>query len=89
MAQISQEDMARRVASHYIRAQEEAPGQAQAPEAQQAQQAPVALPGKVGKQIVKKALDAANAAFESDDEAGFHAALDQLIEASLHEKFQG
>lgn len=88
MAKITQNDMAQRVASFYLRAQDEAPAQA-APEAQQAQQAPVALPGKVGKQIVKKALDAANSAFESDDEAGFHAALDQLIEASLHDKFQG
>ncbi len=88
MAQISQEDMARRVASMYIRAQDEAPAQA-APEAQQAQQAPVALPGKVGKQMTKKALDEVNAAFESDDEAGFHAALDQLIAASLHDKFKG
>jgi len=82
MANITQEDMARRVASRYIRAQDEAP---QAPEAQQAQQAPTALPQSgVGRNIVKGALDKVVAAFEEGDEELFHKELDGLLKAAKH-----
>jgi hypothetical protein len=84
MATITHEDMAKRVASRFIRAEEQQQQQGQQ-EQQQGQQEQQALPsGGVGKSMVKGALDKVSGAFESGDEATFHKELDNLLKVSKH-----
>ncbi len=89
MATITHEDMAKRVASRFIRAEEQQQQQGQQQQQQQqeqqGQQEQQALPsGGVGKSMVKGALDKVSGAFESGDEATFHKELDNLLKVSKH-----
>ncbi len=85
MATITHEDMAKRVASRFIRAEEQQQQQGQQEQQQQGQQEQQALPsGGVGKSMVKGALDKVSGAFESGDEATFHKELDNLLKVSKH-----
>lgn len=84
-ATITHADMAKRVASRFLRAEDQQ--QVQAPAQQQGQQEQQALPQSgPGKNAVKMRLDEVNAAFEGGDEAGFHKAIDDLLAASKHGK---
>lgn len=88
-ATITHEDMAKRVASRFIRAEEQQQGQqeqqSQQEQQQQGQQEQQALPsGGVGKNMVKGALDKVSGALESGDEATFHKELDNLLKISKH-----
>lgn len=90
MATITHEDMAKRVASRFIRAEEQQQQQGQQQQeqqqqGQQGQQEQQALPaGGVGKSMVKGALDKVHGALESGDEATFHKELDNLLKVSKH-----
>ena len=85
MANISHDDMAKRVASRFLRAEEQQQQQGQQQQEQQGQQEQQAMPsGGVGKNLVKDSLEKVQHAFESGDEAGFHSALDNLIKNSKH-----
>ncbi len=88
MAHISHADMAKRVASRFIRAeqqqqqgQQEQQGQQQQESQQQQQALPQTGPGK---SMVKGALDKVTGAFDSGDEASFHRELDNLLKVSKH-----
>ncbi len=78
--------MAKRVASRFLRAEEQQQQQGQQQqEQQQGQQEQQAMPsGGVGKNLVKDSLEKVQQAFEGGDEAGFHSALDNLIKNSKH-----
>ncbi len=83
MANISHDDMAKRVASRFIRAQEQQQQQGQ--QQQESQQQQQALPQSgPGKGAVKSALDKVMGAFDGGDEATFHKELDNLISLSKH-----
>lgn len=83
MANISHEDMAKRVASRFLRAEEQQQQQGQ--QEQQSQQQQQALPQSgPGKSMVKGALDKVVGAFESGDESTFHKELDNLLKVSKH-----
>lgn len=83
-ATITHEDMAKRVASRFLRAEEQGQQQ-QAPMQQQSQQEQQALPKSgPGKNMVKGLLDKVNSAFEGGDEEGFHKELDNLLKAAKH-----
>lgn len=91
-ATITHEDMAKRVASRFLRAEDQGQGQAPGqppmappPGEQQGQQEQQALPSSSSaKAAVKAQLDKVNAAFEHGDEDAFHSALDDLIKNSKH-----
>ncbi len=88
MANISHDDMVKRVASRFLRAEEQQQQQGQQQQEQQEQQGQQeqqALPqGGVGKTMVKGALDKVTGAFDGGDEATFHKELDNLIKVSKH-----
>lgn len=84
MANITHEDMAKRVASRFIRSQEEQQQQ-QGQQEQEAQQQQQALPQSgPGKSMVKGALDKVTGAFDAGDESTFHKELDNLLKVSKH-----
>jgi hypothetical protein len=86
MANITREDMVKRVASRFIRSQEEQQQQqGQQEQQQQGQQQQQALPQSgPGKSMVKGALDKVTGAFDSGDESTFHKELDNLLKVSKH-----